>query len=63
MDDIVKDSLTSSVVDHVFFIFRKSSERALLTSSLNAICATTNNMITVLNNYKDVRSIFFKICF
>lgn len=55
MDEVVKDSFVSSAVDRVFFILRKSSERALLTSSLNAICATTNIIITVLNrDFKDV---------
>lgn len=55
MDDLIPESLTSSSVDHVFYVLQKSSQRALLTSNVNAVCATINIIITVLTrDYKEV---------
>jgi len=48
MDDITPESITSSSVDHVFYVLQKSGQRALLTSNVNAVCATINIIITVL---------------
>src|SRR5690606_35770982 len=45
LDDASPDSLTSSAVDHVFFVLRKAVERALLTRSADALCAVLNNAI------------------
>jgi hypothetical protein len=49
MDEPVEDSLTSSAVDHVFFVLQKCAHRSLITCNLNAVCAVTNIIITVLN--------------
>eukprot|EP01117_Protostelium_nocturnum_P008586 TRINITY_DN3084_c0_g1_i1.p1 TRINITY_DN3084_c0_g1~~TRINITY_DN3084_c0_g1_i1.p1 ORF type:complete len:732 (-),score=257.77 TRINITY_DN3084_c0_g1_i1:1304-3499(-) len=53
MDEMDEDSLNSSAVDHIFFIFQKASQRALLSSNLNALCATINMIITVIS--RDVK--------
>lgn len=55
MDEPVEDSMTSSIVDHVFFVLQKCSHRALLSCNVNALLATVNLLITVLTrDYKEV---------
>jgi hypothetical protein len=49
LDEPLEDSLTSSVVDHVFFVLQKCSNRSLVTCNLNAICAIVNIIINALN--------------
>lgn len=57
LDEAVAESLVSSSVDHVFFVLRKSAEHALLSSNLNALCATLNVINSTLNrDYIDVLS-------
>lgn len=43
-------------MDHVFFVLQKSTQRALLTSNTNAVCAAINIVITCLTrDYKSVK--------
>jgi len=58
MDEYQTDSVTSSGVDHVFFIVQKSMQRALSTFNLNAVCATINIVITVLT--RDFKEVFLR---
>eukprot|EP01116_Phalansterium_solitarium_P001645 TRINITY_DN1145_c1_g1_i1.p1 TRINITY_DN1145_c1_g1~~TRINITY_DN1145_c1_g1_i1.p1 ORF type:complete len:733 (-),score=336.79 TRINITY_DN1145_c1_g1_i1:79-2277(-) len=54
-DRVEDDSLTSSSVDHLFFVLQKCAQRALLTSSMNAVCAVINIVISVLGReFKEV---------
>ncbi|CAF0710418.1 unnamed protein product [Brachionus calyciflorus] len=54
MDTITKDSLTSSVVDDVFFIIKKCIKRSLVSDNVDGCCAMFNNCSTVLESiYKD----------
>uniref|UniRef100_A0A1I7Y4U5 Conserved oligomeric Golgi complex subunit 4 n=2 Tax=Steinernema glaseri TaxID=37863 RepID=A0A1I7Y4U5_9BILA len=48
IDCTEEGSLTSSVVDDVFFIVRKSIRRALSSSSVDCICAMINYGVTIL---------------
>ncbi|EFO27603.2 hypothetical protein LOAG_00872 [Loa loa] len=43
------DSLTSSMLDDVFFIIRKCVRRSLSSSSVDCTCAVLNNGVTVLD--------------
>ena len=43
-----KDTLWSSVVEDVFFIFKKAMDRSLLTKDPNCACAIVNNITTTL---------------
>lgn len=55
MDEPIEDSLTSSIVDHVFFVFQQCTHRALLSTNVNAICAIVNILVNVLTkDYLDV---------
>ena len=49
MDEIVEDSMTSSVVDHVFFVFQQCTRRSLLCTNINAVCAVINIVVSVVN--------------
>lgn len=54
VDTIPKNSITSSVVDDVFFIIKKCLKRCLCSDSVDGCCAMFNNCITVLESvYKD----------
>nr|CAG4649171.1 EOG090X02VY [Scapholeberis mucronata]SVE93508.1 EOG090X02VY [Scapholeberis mucronata] len=48
MDRAIENSLTSSVVDDVFFLVKKCIRRSLTTCSVDSICAVINNACTVL---------------
>jgi hypothetical protein len=49
MDEILEESVTSSIVDHVFFVFQQCTHRALLSTNVNAICAIVNILVNVLS--------------
>ncbi|PRP87064.1 oligomeric Golgi complex subunit 4-like [Planoprotostelium fungivorum] len=53
LDSVVEDSLCSSAVDRMFFVFQKATQRALLSANLNAVCATINIVISILD--RDVK--------
>ncbi|VDN60209.1 unnamed protein product [Dracunculus medinensis] len=48
MDQRESDSLTSSMLDDVFFILRKCIRRSLSSSSVDCVCAMLNNGATAL---------------
>ncbi|GAU95964.1 hypothetical protein RvY_07479 [Ramazzottius varieornatus] len=48
MEQIEENSMTSSMVDDVFFVVRKSVRRALSSTSVDGICAILNHAISVL---------------
>nr|CAD7580885.1 unnamed protein product [Timema californicum] len=48
MDSLEEGSLTSSMVDDVFFIVRKSIRRASSSASLDGVCAVINNACSLL---------------
>ncbi|VDN38983.1 unnamed protein product [Gongylonema pulchrum] len=48
MDLKETDSLTSSMLDDVFFIVRKCVRRSLSSSSVDCVCAVLNNGVTLL---------------
>ncbi|XP_057291059.1 conserved oligomeric Golgi complex subunit 4-like [Hydractinia symbiolongicarpus] len=55
MDSSDSDSLTSSMVDDVFFVLQKSLRRTLSTSNINIICAVLNNASSIaMTEYKDM---------
>ena len=48
------------MVDDVFYILKKSAERAFATCNVNAGCAVLNHVNSILTrNYKQVLSLFF----
>lgn len=49
MDEPVEDNLTSTVVDHVFFVLQQCTRRSLLSSNMNALCAIINIVVSSLN--------------
>ncbi|KAF7634353.1 Cog4 domain-containing protein [Meloidogyne graminicola] len=48
MDTSEDGALTSSLLDDVFFIVRKSIRRSISSSSIDCICAMLNNGVTIL---------------
>uniref|UniRef100_A0A914DWB9 Conserved oligomeric Golgi complex subunit 4 n=2 Tax=Acrobeloides nanus TaxID=290746 RepID=A0A914DWB9_9BILA len=48
MDDVEEGATTSSLLDDVFFIVRKSIERSISSSNVDCVCAMLNNGITLL---------------
>lgn len=48
MDDIDDSNLTSSILDDVFFIIKKSINRALSCGSLDVLCAVINHSVSLL---------------
>jgi hypothetical protein len=48
MEDVEEGSLTSSLLDDVFFIVRKSIRRSITSSSVDCVCAMLNNGCTLL---------------
>ena len=50
MDECVDGSLTSSVVDDIFFILQKCGRRALATGNAQCLCAVLNNVNNLLCN-------------
>lgn len=50
IDEVVPGSLTSSVVDDVFFILKKSGSRALATQSTQCACAVLGQVNDLLGN-------------
>jgi hypothetical protein len=48
MDDLEEGALTSSMLDDVFFIVRKSIRRSITSSSVDCVCAMLNNGVTLL---------------
>nr|CAG4646110.1 EOG090X02VY [Macrothrix elegans] len=51
MDTSLEGSLTSSVVDDVFFLVKKSVKRSLSSGSVDSICAVINNACTALEEH------------
>lgn len=52
---VEESSLTSSMVDEVFFVVRKSIRRALSSTSVDGICAILNHAVSVLQeDFADV---------
>nr|CAG4636851.1 EOG090X02VY [Ceriodaphnia reticulata]SVE72827.1 EOG090X02VY [Ceriodaphnia reticulata] len=60
MDTAVEGSLTSSVVDDVFFLVKKSIRRSLTSCSVDSICAVINNACTLLE--EDYALVFQQQC-
>lgn len=65
-NQISPGSCTSSMVDHIFFIFKKSAMRAICSSSSNPICAVINIINSILSSqlqnvsiYPSLPSFFF----
>jgi hypothetical protein len=55
IDEIIPDNLTSTMVDDVFYILKKCSERAFGTVSPSSACAMINHICAQLNGrYKRV---------
>ncbi|KAI3409817.1 hypothetical protein GPALN_006192 [Globodera pallida] len=48
MDDVEEGALTSSLLDDVFFVVRKSIRRSISSSSVDCVCAMLNNGATLL---------------
>lgn len=48
MDMVEEGSLTSSLLDDVFFIVRKCIRRSISSSSVDCVCAMINNCVTLL---------------
>ena len=48
MEDTEEGSLTTSVLDDVFFIVKKSIRRSITSSSVDCVCAMINNGMTLL---------------
>ncbi|KAI1712112.1 COG4 transport protein [Ditylenchus destructor] len=48
MDDVEEGSLTSTLLDDVFFIVRKSIRRSISSASVDCVCAMLNNGVTLL---------------
>jgi hypothetical protein len=48
MEDVEEGALTSSLLDDVFFIVRKSIRRSITSSSVDCICAMLNNGCALL---------------
>lgn len=48
MEDVEEGALTSSLLDDVFFIVRKSIRRSITSSSVDCVCAMLNNGCTLL---------------
>lgn len=48
MDDVEEGAMTSSLLDDVFFIVRKSIRRSISSSSVDCVCAMLNNGATLL---------------
>ncbi|XP_051884114.1 conserved oligomeric Golgi complex subunit 4 [Pristis pectinata] len=57
MDVCEKGQLTSSMVDDVFFIVKKSIGRALASSNIDCLCAMINHSTTVLES--DFREVLY----
>ena len=57
MDELSGDSLTSSMVDYVFFVLQQSSQRAVEAHNIYGLCATLNHTVKCLDNYKEVCSL------
>lgn len=56
MDEHIEDSLTSSMVDYVFFVLKKCTQRVLSTCNIDTVCAVINLINSTLNvDYKEVR--------
>ncbi|XP_032781517.2 conserved oligomeric Golgi complex subunit 4 isoform X3 [Daphnia magna] len=60
MDTAVEGSLTSSIVDDVFFLVKKSIRRSLTSCSIDSICAVINNACTLLE--EDYALVFQQQC-
>ena len=55
MDEHTGDSLTSSMVDYVFFVLQNCTQRAVDSYNIHALCAIINHLTTCLNkDYKEV---------
>eukprot|EP00878_Enallax_costatus_P037865 GHUV01042925.1.p2 GENE.GHUV01042925.1~~GHUV01042925.1.p2 ORF type:complete len:100 (-),score=12.21 GHUV01042925.1:117-416(-) len=50
IDEIVSGSLTSSMVDDVFFILKKCGSRALATHSIHCACAVLGQLNDLMAN-------------
>ncbi|CAD5213158.1 unnamed protein product [Bursaphelenchus okinawaensis] len=48
MEDVEEGALTTSLLDDVFFIVRKSIRRSITSSSVDCVCAMLNNGCTLL---------------
>lgn len=55
MDQIEENSLTSSMLDDVYYILKKCVRRSLASSSIDGICAMVNHAATLLD------TIFYEI--
>uniref|UniRef100_A0AC35G8L6 Conserved oligomeric Golgi complex subunit 4 n=1 Tax=Panagrolaimus sp. PS1159 TaxID=55785 RepID=A0AC35G8L6_9BILA len=54
MEDSEENSLTTSILDDVFFIVRKCIRRSITSSSVDCVCAMINNGMSLLEtNYLD----------
>ena len=56
MDERVEDSLTSSMVDYVFFVLKKCTRRVLSTCNIDTVCAIINLINATLNiDFREVK--------
>jgi len=56
MDERVEDSLTSSMVDYVFFVLKKCTQRVLSTCNIDTVCAIINLINATLNiDFREVK--------
>ena len=54
IDEFIPDSLTTSMVDDVFYILQNSARRAISTNNVHPVLASLNNINTFLNGeYKE----------
>jgi len=61
MDEHTGDSLTSSMVDYVFFVLQACTQRAVDSHNIHGICAIINHLTTCLTkDYKEVLQKMFK---
>jgi hypothetical protein len=54
MDELSGDTLTSSMVDYVFYVLQQSSQRAVEAHNVHGLCAILNHIVKCLENYKEV---------
>ncbi|ELR19326.1 COG4 transport protein [Acanthamoeba castellanii str. Neff] len=55
MDSHSQESITTTMVDYVFFVLQSCTQRALSTHNVNSMCAIVNMINTTLNiDYKEV---------
>nr|CAG4646891.1 EOG090X02VY [Megafenestra aurita]SVE92281.1 EOG090X02VY [Megafenestra aurita] len=60
MNTTMEGSLTSSIVDDVFFLVKKSIRRSLTSCSVDSICAVINNACALIE--EDYASVFQQQC-